>query len=310
LIPYRERSFVEFDVYTRKFTSYGDFELTDLKFQTATYVPQIRKILAFHRRLKGVVSVEPEEQYLFYYDSTRGYEKGTTTVPRLRMTPKVHPLEETIIFHDTSTLARLQNPADVDTDLRKDMIELTYTSPVIPGVVSWYEQFQDDWIITSSYQDTLSIIVPSQGGFCGAKSFSKSADLFAGIKNNGSFLCRTGTETLVIPFIFDNLFGDGETGVLGVYSDANRSYSFYRDIEVNRVIYNVLGDTGSTFSIGRIFGQQYSEESVPGISTTLSGLLSEVLVFKSDVKRLATTIGESQNYYFRESGNIKLKNLL
>ena len=309
LVPLRERSFVEYDVFTKRIDLFGDFGLNDLKFQTATYVPQTRQVFAIQRYLAGVTKLRPREQYLAYYNSaTNTYTRGSNVNTEFKMKPKVDPMGNSILFYTESVLSSLTNPFQATSNLAIE--SLVFTSPVTPGVLGWYEQTTDDWIIASASNDTFTTIVPSQGGFCGASSFSRNTDFYAGVQDNLTFACRTGNNTSSIPYLFDSLYSDGVVGVFGMYSDATRVYTFYKDREINRELYTVNGDVGSTFSIGRIFGQQYSEVQVPGLSSTISGLVSEILVFKTDVKTSAARFGENQNFYFRETTNPTLSRIL
>lgn len=309
LVPYRERSFVEYDVFTKTIDLFGDFGISDLKFQTATYVPQTRQVFAFQRYLPGVIKLRAREQYLAYYNAaTNAYTKGAYINTEFKMKPKVDPMSNSILFYTESVLSTLTNPFQATSNLTSE--SLVFSSPITPGVLGWYEQTTDDWIVASASNDTFTTIVPSQGGFCGASSFSRNTDFYAGVQDNVTFVCRTGNNTSSIPYLFDSLYSDGVIGVFGMYSDATRVYTFYKDREINRELYTVDGDVGSTFSIGRIFGQQYAEVQVPGLSSTISGLVSEILVFKTDVKTSAVKFGENQNFYFRETSNPALNRIL
>jgi hypothetical protein len=84
-------------------------------------------------------------------------------------------------------------------------------------------------------------------------------------------------------------------------------FTSYNDVSLSREEYNVLGDSGSTFSIGRIFGRQYKEINTPETSSTVVGHMSEVLVFRSDVRDKSIEFGADQNLYFKETRNTVFK---
>jgi len=294
MVPLRERSFVILNTETRRTEAFADYGTNDLKFETAIFVPSIGEFMAFPRYLAGVTTLRPRQQYLAYYNGST-YTKGSYVNTEFRMIPKL--LDSSLLFHRESVVSTLVINDSVPLQEKK----LVYMSPVYPGVTGW-----SDGLVVSARNDTFSFAVPDQGGFCGAVSFSNNSDLYAGIKDNVTFQCRTGNQTTSIPFIFDSIYDNGAIGVVGMYSDASRVYTFFKDSEVNRQLYSVDGDVGSTFSVGRLFGQQYQEIQVPFVSSTLCGLLSEVLVCKADVLDFAPRFGESQNYYFRETTNVKL----
>jgi hypothetical protein len=301
LIPYRERSFLELDITTKKFNAFGDYGVTFNTFSAAVFLPQQRVIMAFPNYLRGIEKMLVRDQHLFYYKNGT-FTKGVASVPRFRMTPKVHPEQESIIFHDLSTMARLDTPATTVSTKG-----VAFSSPLLPGVLGWSKDEDDEWVATSSIDDTFSVILPSQGGMCGVKSFSANCDLSVGILDNVTFSCRTGDTQMEIPNIFKGTYRDGQHGVLGMYSDATRMFTSYDDVSLSREEYNVVGDSGSTFSIGRIFGRQYKEINTPETSSTVVGHLSEVLVFKSDVRDKSIEFGADQNLYFKETRNTVFK---
>jgi hypothetical protein len=304
-IPARERSFLDLDVNTKRFQRYADYGTIDLKFSTAIYVPQKDAVFAFPRYLKGVEQFVAQSQYLFYFDGST-YTQGQGVISPFRMTPRVKPSGDKVAFRDTTNVGFLDDPTSIE-DLGRQ--QLNMIAPITPGVFGWCtaNTETEDILLTSALNDTVHTIIPDQGGFCGVTSFSGQCDLSCGIKDNNTFQCQTGETIMDIPFIFNGIYRDSSLGVLGVFSDATRMYTYYIDNEVGREQYSVVGDSGSRFSIGRISGRQFPKVTVPGVSTTFTGTMSELLVFKSDVQNLSEQMSTDQNFYFKTSQNFKLR---
>lgn len=170
------------------------------------------------------------------------------------------------MFHSRDALARMSTPTTM-TGIQDR--ELVFSSPINPGVMGWYDMGSNDYIITGTEGDTFNVVITGEGGICGAASFSKTADFWMGILRNTTLSCRTGDTTSTIPFVFEGIYDNGQSGIVGMYSDALRLYTQFRDIESNRQLYTVSGDVGSTFGIGRIYGTRYDEIDTPEVSTTI-----------------------------------------
>jgi hypothetical protein len=298
LVPLNERSFIEYDPLQQTFTPHGDYGTEEATFRTAAYVPGTQSIISIAQYLPLVTNVYPNITRLGYYNGSGSVVEGTVIPEDFKMRLKARPDDGEIMFHTRDALARMTTPTTMDGIATR---ELVFSSPVNPGVMGWFtlDQATNDYIITGVRDDTFNVVIVGEGGICGAQSFSKNADFWIGILRNTTLACRTGDTTSTIPFIFESIYSDGQSGSVGMYSDASRLYTQFRDVEANRQLYAVSGDVGSTFGIGRIFGTRFDEIDIPEVSTTIVGTVSEILIFKTDNTLSRITFGQNQDIYFR-----------
>jgi hypothetical protein len=290
LIPYRQRSFLEYNVTLGRFSTYEDLSL-ERKYMTSTLLPSTNQIVAFHDRKNEVKILQPRIQHLLFYDgdATVGSRVNTSTEFWLR--PQKD--SEGLIFNSLDILARLPNGAS----------EVSMMSQVIPGVVGVHAND----VITTSNDWKTTYVVPNEGGVCGALSFSKQADFLSGYRGV-SYYCRMGDTSAFVDYIFDSVYTDGNVGSFGALSDSQQIYTYFSNTFVSRSSYVSAGDSGSTFSIGRIFGQGFNRGTVqvPEVSTTMNGYLSECIVFKNDVTSQSQRFGTDQTFYFKNTENLSL----
>jgi hypothetical protein len=301
LVPYLHSSFVEYNVYTSRFTSYLDLGLDTYKFLASASASN-GSIFAFHNFAADVRTIRPSVQHLFYFDP----QEGTVEEGRVVNTPTefwLPPIRDQkgIVFHSLDSICRLPITASFDTPA-------SMASSVTTGVL--VKKNNDDTLAFVNDWET-SIVEAGEGGVCGAVSFSQKTDLYCGYSGT-TFYIRTGDTRSDITSIFEtSVFTDAQVGAFGGLSDYQFLYTTFGTNIVNKRSYNASGDSGSTFSIGRVFGQSYNRKqiTVPQISTTLNGYLSEVLVFRSNVTESATRFSSDQIYYFKDTQNLKLRNV-
>jgi hypothetical protein len=294
LVPYGHRSFLEFNVRTGRFSSYGDLKgalpQQTTEIMASTLIPKTKQILAFRDKAAEVHFIDPRIQHLLFFDGstvTVGSRVNTSTEFWLR------PQRDSdgLVFMSLDTVVRVPDGAS----------EASMSSQIIPGVAAVHQ----NGVITSSNDWKTSYVIPDEGGVCGALSFSKKADFLSGYRGS-SYYCRMGDTTSFVPNLFESVFTNGRVGSFGSLSDSERMYMYFENNFVNRSSYKSYGDSGSTFSIGRIYGQGFDTVEVPEVSTTLNGYLSECLVFKNDVLSQSTRFGSDQTFYFKKTENFSL----
>lgn len=175
------------------------------------------------------------------------------------------------------------------------------------GIASHYPETND--VVVTAFANTYTKMYPFEGGIAGVKSFSGTADLMCSIQGQ-DIQFRLGDSSVGITNIFETLFPESAAGVFSAYGSANTNTAslYVRTIPVGDAPYTYAGQTGTTFSVGRIDGVKTSGGgyNTPGFKQGFNGLISELVVFSSDQRARATTLGESSSFYYLDSSDIRL----
>lgn len=253
-------------------------------------------ILAFPSGVvNNVLEISVDGQYIGIYDHTSAlWKKCGRVANEYRLRPFTLSDKTSVFFHSGNGQYAVFDSENATVDTVP-----VYGPSISDGVAVHYPDDSSD-TIRSFRDDIITEISPNAGGMVGVKSYTGYADVSMTI-DNADFNVRVGNGAVGVETVFENLYGGGALGVFSSYFDAPKGTldMYLRDTLLggkNGVVWN--GETGNTFSVGRVVGTEQMEFNAPAYVSGFTGTISELAVFSSNQQSRAATLADNSTFFF------------
>lgn len=258
-------------------------------------------ILGFAREANRVVlDITTAGQYIAVYNHIGTKWNKCSRIPyQYPLRPFELDNKTSVLFHTGGNTSYAVFDSKGITTTSPDSVPV-YGPIVSDGVATYSTDSLGSDIIRIYRNSVITEIIPDKGGLAGVKSYTGNASLEVSV-TNADLSIRIGNRLVEARKVFEQVYKEGKSGVFSAHLNAStKSLTLYLGESVlgGRTNVSWTGETGNTFSVGRVVGTEEASLNAPGYTGSFSGSVSEMVVFSSNQTSRATNLAENSTFFF------------